>query len=225
MPHSEQAGTAKTDSDSWDRFWSKTSPGTKPSWSKKRICKILQRYAKPDITALDAGCGSGFFSAWFLSKDCIVSSLDYSETALEAARKFTGGRCANYINEDLVSPKKAALPKNSFDMIFSDGLFEHFEKDRQDAIFANMKVMLKSGGVIVAFVPNLWTPWTLLRPFLMPGIYEKPFTLHALKELYARNGCEVIESGGINVLPISLSPDSLFGARFGMLVYAVGKAV
>ena len=43
-------------------------------------------------TFLDAGCGSGFFSAWFIARGCRTYSLDYSEEALEMARKATDGR-------------------------------------------------------------------------------------------------------------------------------------
>jgi len=63
----------------------------------------------------------------------------------------------------------------------------------------------------------------LIRPFLMPGIEEKPFVLRQLVELNHRDGLVVIEKGGVNVFPFSLSPDKFFGHLFGMLLFVVAK--
>lgn len=220
---SDQPGKSQlTDSKSWDRFWDGSKGGKPPSWSKKRICRILGKYIRPGYKVLDAGCGSGFFSNWFLQQGLKTSSLDYSQKALESTKGLTDGKCEAYLSGDLTDPAIYVQYEKLFDLIFSDGLFEHFEEGQQDAIFLNMTKMLKPDGVIVTFVPNLFTPWTLLRPFLMPGIHEKPFTIGSLKNLYERNGSDTKETGGINVLPVAFSPDSLFGSRFGMLVYCVG---
>ncbi|MBI5178291.1 MAG: class I SAM-dependent methyltransferase [Nitrospinae bacterium] len=213
----------ETGAQNWDAFWRQSATGGAPSWSKRRICAILSRYAKPGMGVLDAGSGSGFFSKWFLSQGCEVHSLDYSQAALEATRAATGGKCAGYHGFDLTDPKAVSGHAGRFGLIFSDGLFEHFPEDTQRAIFTNMATMLNDGGVIVTFVPNRWTPWTLIRPFLMPGIHEKPFTRPSLERLYADAGFAVDESGGVNVWPAPLSPDALFGGCCGMLVYCVGR--
>ncbi len=217
-----RSGIGGTDSRSWDGFWQNAGEGGSASWSKRRICALLARHALPGRAVLDAGSGSGFFSQWFIGQGCITHALDYSPAALEATQKATGGRCAAYYAFDLLSPGAADEHAAQFDIIFSDGLFEHFHADQQDVICRHMARMLKPGGVVITFVPNRWTPWTLIRPFLMPGIHEKPFTLAGLKRLYRRNGLTVAEAGGINVIPAALSPDALAGGMFGMLVYCIG---
>ena len=70
----------------WDNYWSldKTERFTKISWSKRRIISILNRYIKAGDHALDAGCGSGFFSRFFADQGLNVTALDYSEEALAA---------------------------------------------------------------------------------------------------------------------------------------------
>ena len=56
---------------------------------------------------------------------------------------------------------------------------------------------------------------------LMPGIYEKPFRREALLDLHG--GLEIVERGGLNVLPFRLSPERALGPRFGMLLYVMAR--
>ncbi len=216
--------TALPKADNWDYFWGleKTEKFTKVSWSKKRIIKVLRSYIQEGDKALDAGCGSGFFSKFFCDQGLSTVSLDYSPKALAIAQKATQGR-ARIVEGDLVSPGLNEMIPERFDLIFSDGLLEHFCETDQDKIIQNLVALLNDSGVIVTFVPNRWSPWELIRPFLMPGIEEKPFVLRQLVELNHRNGLAVIEKGGVNTFPFSLSPDNFFGPLFGMLLFAVAK--
>jgi SAM-dependent methyltransferase len=89
----------------WDSFWAASGTAfQKECWSKKRITAILDKYVFSGAVTFDAGCGSGFFSAYFLSKGCVVDSLDSSENALAMTRNNTSGRCRAYIKADLLGP-------------------------------------------------------------------------------------------------------------------------
>ena len=209
----------------WNNFWSarqKDDQFKKPSWSKKRIMDILDRYVNKDLTVLDAGCGSGFFSNYFISKGCKVYSLDSSEKALEIARKITQNKSFEYLKRDLLDENLGFEFKSTFDLIFTDGLFEHFQREDQEKIMKTFITMKKKEGLIVTFVPNRYSFWTVIRPIFMYGIKEKPFTLKELTLFTERRGQKVIEKGGINVLPVKYSPEFL-GKRVGMLVYDVSK--
>jgi len=119
--------TALPKADNWDYFWGleKTEKFTKVSWSKKRIIKVLKSYIQEGGKALDAGCGSGFFSKFFCDQGLTVVSLDYSPKALTIAQKATQGR-ARIVEGDLVSSDLNEIIPERFDLIFSDGLLEHF---------------------------------------------------------------------------------------------------
>jgi hypothetical protein len=194
----------------WNSFWTDKDLNKikRPSWSKKRMMKILAKYTSFDLRVLDAG-------------SCKTYSLDYSIDALNLTRKMTSGRSKAYLQEDLLNPEFGEKYKGQFDLIFSDGLFEHFVQKDQCKIIDNFIKLKSKNGIIVTFVPNLLTWWTIVRPYLMPGIEETPFILESLKGLHSE--LEIIESGGINVLPLSTSPDSLLGAKLGMLLYCIGK--
>lgn len=209
--------------ENWNDFWNKNKETrfTKISWSKRRMMKILDKYITNNLVVLDAGSGSGFFSNYFLSKNCKVYSLDYSDKALEITKTLTNNMCEGYLKRDLLDLNLGDEFNEFFDIVFSDGLFEHFSENDQRKIISNFVRMKKQKGLVITFVPNKFTLWTLVRPFFMPQIKEVPFTLNKLRSLHSE--LETIQEGGINVLPIKRSPDRIFGRYFGMLLYVVTR--
>ncbi len=207
----------------WNRFWELSREGrfTRESWSKRRIIALLGPYLLPGVRVLDAGCGSGFFSRHFLERGCRVTALDLSAEALDMAREATGGRAEAYLRDDLLDPSFGERHRGEFDLVFSDGLFEHFTAADQERIAGNMADSLAPAGLIATFVPNAHSPWRLIRPFLMPGIHETPLRPARLRELH--RALEPIDEGGINVLPFRVSPERALGPRFGMLLYLLGR--
>ncbi len=207
----------------WDRFWDSAEGGafTRISWSKRRMEQLLSPYLLPGSRVLDAGCGSGYFSALFLSRGCRVSTLDASTEALEIARIATCGKADEYLQEDLLDGAFGRRHREKFDLVFTDGLFEHFVSPDQKRIMNNLVSTLKPDGVIATFVPNALSWWTLARPLFMRGIYEKPFRRAELRDLHS--ALSLIGEGGLSVLPFRMSPERILGARFGMLLYHLGR--
>ncbi len=207
----------------WNRFWSQHSTaGQKPGWAKKRIISVLNPYLQKHARVIDAGCGSGFFSHFFMQSDMQVIAIDNSPAALDLCRV----RCNEntvFSSADLLNDNLADIFGNNNDLVFSDGLLEHFSPAHQIRILQNFAGATNPAGHIVTFVPNLFSPWQLIRPFVMPGILETPFTLKRLLRLHDAANLEVISSGGINVIPASFSPERLLGSYFGMLLYVVSR--
>jgi len=213
----------QTEAQDWNHFWGKEkSTFSKVSWSKKRILNLLQSYLDQDKKILDAGCGSGFFSKTFCDLALKTVSIDYSDEALGLTEKMTEGR-ACVIKKDLLLPGLSEEIGERFDVIFSDGLLEHFSAADQKRIFMNLVSLLADEGVVITFVPNQWSPWQLVRPLMMPGIKETPFVLEDLVDLNQESGLKVIDKGGINVFPVGFSPDKYLGPVFGMLLYIVAE--
>ncbi len=211
------------DSD-WNRFWqaSQKSHSAKVSWSKRRVIKVVDPFLRAPLRVLDAGCGSGFFSKYFCERGAQVVALDYSDQALDVTRQLTRGK-VKVVKCDLLCENLTNVFSDKFDLIFTDGLFEHFDLPVQDRMMQNFISVLSTDGKIATFAPNRWSPWELIRPFFMPGIDETPFVLSELVSLNKRNGLCVVAQGGVNVLPFPLSPEKIFGRFFGMLLYTVAK--
>ena len=209
--------------ENWERFWSAkgTRRFTQKSWSKVRIMEVLDGVVREGMEVLDAGCGSGFFSAYFLAKGCRVWALDHSEASLGIARESTHGRCQAYLKEDLFRDEWAAPLRGKFDLIFNDGLFEHFSGEDQHRLIARFRELKKEDGILATFVPNRYSWWEVVRPLVMPGIQEVPFTPSTLMELHS--GMRLLKTGGLNVLPCRISPERSLGSRFGMLLYVLAS--
>lgn len=208
----------------WNRFWEKDASKKfgRISWSKRRILQVLAPHLQEGKAALDAGCGSGFFAGRFTDARMCTTAVDYSDEALQMAQENTRGR-ARVLKIDLLDENLRDVLDVRFDLIFTDGLFEHFSPADQDRILQNFRSVLNKEGVICTFVPNRFSPWEIIRPFYMPGIEEKPFVLQELTGLHTRNGLHIVEKGGINVLPFRFSPDRLAGPLWGMLLYVIAR--
>ena len=211
----------------WDGIWATRKRKRTESAGFRRVTaslSVVTREFSGIGWVLDAGCGIGRFSKFFLDKGLKVICLDHSERALEMAKEFTGGRAAGYVKADLLSSSlTGVLSGRKFDLVFTDGLLEHFVKEDRLRILSNLKSVLNDKGLMYDVVPNRFSPWQLIRPFFYPGIYEKPLMLKELVALHEEAGLKVISSGGYNVLPFAFSPESI-GKYVGMLLYVAAKA-
>lgn len=213
----------RTERRDWDRFWDLKSSVwlSHVSANKKRMMRLLSRLLTPGMRVLDAGCGSGFFSRYFKRAGCSVYSLDYSAQALDIARKVTEGQSDAYLQKNLLDRRFAEEFHEHFDVVFTDGLFEHFTEPEQKAIMANLRASLKPQGIIVTFVPHRCSWWPIIRPLIMPGIKEEPFSMPQLIGLH--EGFAKIRTGGLGVFPFPCFLDGLLGPWMGMLIYFIGR--
>ena len=146
--------------------------------------------------------------------------MDYSEEALSTTKRITDNKCKMYVKGDILDREGLSNIGKRFDVIFTDGLLEHYSAEEQDRIIQNLKFIKKENGCMINFAPNRFSLWSLVRPFLM-RIQESPFTMSGFLSLHARNNLKLIAHGGISVLPFHISPEKLLGRRFGMLLYCV----
>ena len=205
----------------WDRFWKKEKSKDSPSWSKKRMIQVIHPFLGKGKRILDAGCGSGFFSKFFCDQGLETTALDFSRESLRLTEQLTSKK-AKVIHKDLLNERLSASLGNDFDVIFSDGLLEHFPWEQQKQILSNLSSVLSSRGVLITFVPNRFSFWQVIRPFFMPGIDERPFTLKELVQLNETCHFKVIQMGGVNTLPFKFSPEPM-SSICGMLLYTIAN--
>ena len=94
---------------------------------------------------------------------------------------------------------KSKLKSNSFDLIFSQGVVEHF-KDPHHIISEQIRI-LKKGGFLIIDVPQKFNPYTIFKhKKIKKGTWqygwETEFSLPRLKNLGKKYGLVPVESIG-----------------------------
>ena len=146
---------------------------------------------------LDAGCGTGWASAWAAERGAKVTSMDVGDKLLkEVAKKCKSKRVKGSILE-------MPFRTNSFDIVVSTEVIEHVE-DPQKAIKEMFRV-LKPGGVLALTTPNKFWHWSVtaanslgIRPY--QGL-ENWFSWHELQDACKKAGFSVKKTRGIHAFP------------------------
>ena len=117
-----------------------------------------------DLAVLDAGCGPGNLVPELASRGCRVCALDASPKMLELAR----ANAASFDNVAYQAGNIEALPfaDASFDVVCSAGVIEYLPSC--DRALAEMRRVLRPGGLLVLPTTNLLAPAHWLRPVLEP---------------------------------------------------------
>lgn len=109
---------------------------------------LYERLIPRGARVLDVGCGDGRTSgSWLTANGRAYVGVDVSETGVESAR--ARGLEAQRIEDAAQLP----FPDGSFDAIVCTEVLEHLFLPQQAA--AEMRRVLKDGGVLIATVPNI----------------------------------------------------------------------
>lgn len=103
--------------------------------------KIFLKYLDPCASILDAGCGPGRDSLFFLKEGFKVSAFDNSQAMVDFASTTTG----------LKVDKKSFLDityKNQFDAVWASASLLHVSKDNMSQAFKNLYDSLKANGIL-----------------------------------------------------------------------------
>jgi cyclopropane fatty-acyl-phospholipid synthase-like methyltransferase len=148
-------GGPKTPRAHWETTWSRAPRPRLPSvlWvGVRNLQRVLRSRVRPGMSVLEIGCAPGKTLAWLAKVlDCRVAGLDYSDRGLSFARKLFGELG---IEGDLRCEALDAttFAPGSFDLVFSDGVIEHFEDPSE--IVRQHVALTKPGGETLIVVPN-----------------------------------------------------------------------
>ena len=103
----------------WDKFWKYGDVGVTPT--RRNLFKRFKEIELPEnAKILDVGCGSGTLAHFWKEQGYDVTGLDISDKSLEITRS-KGVYC---VKGDVT--KRLPFDHNTFDLVYSDGLLEHF---------------------------------------------------------------------------------------------------
>lgn len=150
---------------------------------------------------LDAGCGTGWFSAGAANRGANVTSMDVGPELLkQVAKKCKSKRVIGSILE-------MPFKNNSFDFIISSEVIEHVT-DQQKAI-SEIHRVLKPNGILVLTTPNAFWHWSVtfantfkLRPY--QGL-ENWLGYSELQNKLKQFDFQILHSRGLHAFPFQLS--------------------
>lgn len=119
-------------------------PDASRNWDDQLFADRIQAVLKPDDNVLDLGAGAGIIAAMnFRGKAKRICGIDLDPRVTDNPFLDEGKVCdANSI----------PYPDNSFDVIFSDNVFEHLEEP--ELVLKEAARVLKPGGRLMFKTPN-----------------------------------------------------------------------
>jgi 2-polyprenyl-6-hydroxyphenyl methylase/3-demethylubiquinone-9 3-methyltransferase len=125
---------------------------------------LLTKISLKGKKVLDAGCGTGWFSAEATRRGAAVTALDVGKKLLQQVAKKC--ECKRVVGSVLALPFK----DNTFDIVLSNEVIEHVP-DGEKAI-AEMLRVLKPGGVLTNTTPNRFWYWSLV---IAQALHLRPY--------------------------------------------------
>lgn len=171
-------------SDAWNAIWRKEGLLVDEDIESDGIFRVLKRtsWHRRYRTILEAGCGSGLRTLFFAKKHGVQAFLlDFSKEALKRAKE---GCCMLNIDANIILGDVRKLPfrNRNFDIVWNEGVNEHFKGKFRQKVFNEMTRVCNTEGKVIVIVPNSLNLFYILKKILdeilgkwMFG-FEKPFT-------------------------------------------------
>jgi len=174
-------------------------------WTIKKNRKESQ---SSDMNVLEPGCGTGLTSLELIARrGANVVLLDFSPAAIKIAKRLARKRgllsCVDFILGDL---RSLSLRDNCFDLVWNQGVVEHFDGEDRQRVVDEMSRVAKTNAVVMIMTPNGLNPIYRLKKTKLfhrgQYVFESAYLLTELVDKVEKARLKVVKIGGIK----SLSP-------------------
>ena len=164
------------------------------------LIKYGKKFKAPAL--LEIGCGTGRGSCFASLKFPRGSAvgIDLLKESISASYKTAKLlKCKNNVEFVKCSAEKLPFKKESFQLVFSQGTFEHF-KDINKVMREQLRVLSKDGYLVVN-VPQTYSYYTLKKQFRMltgrwDGIWETQYSAGDFKRIAEVYNLKIVETTG-----------------------------
>ncbi len=184
----------------WDDFWTQKSNLAEVYPNTDRIRENIRECTSVSgLRILEVGAGTGRDSFYMARDGATLFLLDYSMPSLQLIKKAAPHRDRiHIIGGDAFS---LPFPDKSLDIVFHQGLLEHFTKNRAQDMLKEHARVLKPGGLLVVDVPQRWHVYTVIKHILIAlnawfAGWEREFSVRELKIMLQHEGLDPIYSYG-----------------------------
>ena len=185
----------------WDELWSTRHGAVEATYSnddrlRRELSKLIDLEG---AMLLEVGGGAGRDGASLAEAGAIVTEVDYSQNAL----RILGESAATTPGLNAVGGDAFRLPfrDGSFDVVFHQGLLEHFDKPQAAALLSENIRVLRPGGLLLVDVPQRWHPYTAMKRVLISldkwfAGWERSFSIRELTRLVQGLGLDPVHRYG-----------------------------
>ena len=164
-----------------------------------RLTSILSSELGSSSSILEVGSGSGILVSFFQKLGMFSVGMDRSVMPLKVAKSKFGA--SNLILGDMF---QIPFKSNSFDVVWNEGVLEHFKAPTNLAACKEMCRVAKN--LVIIAVPNKYTVWPIRKTLLKAAKkwsygYEESYSPSRLKKLMEASGLKVEAIKGIRIMP------------------------
>ena len=123
-------------------------------WHFPYAYEAFKKYIPPQSLALEVGFGSGRIITRIARElGCKCVGVDLEDTAFSSLSFFSQH---HRVKTESIKGSGFSLPfkDNSFDVVYSEGVIEHFPIDESQKMLAEHTRVCRRGGLVVVSVPN-----------------------------------------------------------------------
>ncbi len=186
--------------DNWRKLWTKREIDEVYPTSEVLLENLLQIVDVKGLRILEVGAGSGRDSIRLAKKGAIVYVLDYIMESLDVVKTLAE---REHVAVHCILGDALALPilPDTFDLVFHQGLLEHFRSPLEMKLLQENHRILKSTGMALVDVPQTFHIYTVIKKILIffdkwfAG-WETQFTISELRQKMKQAGFTEIHSYG-----------------------------
>jgi ubiquinone/menaquinone biosynthesis C-methylase UbiE len=185
----------------WEAFWQKKNNLHEVYSNTDRVARNLVRVTNlQNKKVLEIGAGTGRDSLNLVSYGAEVYQLDYASNALKLMREVAQ---VNGVNIQFIGGDAFGLPfaDGTFDIVFHQGLLEHFREPRATQLLEENIRVLKNGGMLLIDVPQCYHLYTVMKHILIAfnvwfAGWEREFSARELEKKLTSLGLVPIRTYG-----------------------------
>ncbi|MCU0454312.1 MAG: class I SAM-dependent methyltransferase [Bacteroidetes bacterium] len=190
----------------WETFWEDKQEVGEVYSNAGRVLEHLGRVI--DLhgkRVLEIGAGTGRDSFPLVAAGAAVTQLDYAENSLRLLKRVSE---QDGVPVRIVGGDTFALPfrDGTFDVVFHQGLLEHFRKPVARRLLEENVRVLRPGGLLLVDVPQRYHAYTLVKHVLIAldkwfAGWERSFSIGELTRALRSLGLEPVHRYGVWMYP------------------------
>lgn len=185
----------------WEKFWEDKKEVREVYSNSDRVVRNLSKIV--DLKGkkiLEVGAGTGRDSFPLVEQGAEVYQLDYSANSLKIMKQLAE---EEQIPVFIIGGDTFALPfrDGTFDIVFHQGLLEHFRPGKAEELLRENIRVIKTGGLLLVDVPQRYHVYTVIKHLLIAvnkwfAGWEREFSVAELRREMERLGLEIVHAYG-----------------------------